>query len=968
MGFNEANTVQAAIIGRMVGVGWNHIPGEALDRHVSDVFLKNDLRAALIRLNPEIAQHPERADQVIGEIEKQLQEADGLLSANEVMTQWLLQRRSIRYQGQPRVGEAVRLVDFDNPTANTWIVADEVSYPRLHGGRRLDVVGYLNGIPLVIGEAKTMVREGVDWLQAVKDLRDYQHQLRPLFAPNLLMFACDGRQFRYGALGADASGYMRWGPVHDEHSDRTVSFNRCLDQAAQLLAPAQILNVLRHYVLYGTDLDGERAYIHKILPRYPQVEACDLLLERAADPTKKQALVWHHQGSGKTLLMAFTARRLWEGPQFTNPLVLAVLDRVDLVEQMASQFHSIRLPFERVSDIATLRSMVDGGQSGLIVTTIHKFKDLQATNPASNVFVLVDECHRTQEGKLGAELKAALPQAHRFGFTGTPVSDKDHDTRENFGLKTDNANTWALHHYSVEQSLADGMTLPIHIEPHMISGAVDQEVLDSDYDQLADDANWDDDTKERVSRRASTAVRILSAPERVNRIADDIVDHYLSHIEHLGYKAQVVVFDRRLCVQYERAIRQRLAARDSIVETAVVMTASGKETEYLPYNLAPEQEAQIKARFRDHRDPLKILIVTAKLLTGFDAPVEGVMYVDKPMRLHTLFQAIARTNRCWTNPDTGQVKDRGLVVDYIGLGYEIKRSLLQDYGGPIWTGSRDELHRIYDERLAELARPLPKWTAGYDPAQWMQDAHEALQEGSAQTEFREQYRTLASLVRFLKDDPYLRSSAGLWRNISDLATSLQPEDMTGLLMDLYGVQIAEMIDRSVSTTDLQTVGATPAVDLATINDLQADREPIERAEIDSPEALLELLDRPGPNSGPFVYTRTLSQRLQQLLDRQIETIAQAAEFMRELVGSAPAPATETLSGFMARLPIQGSTAQLAKIAQEVDEVAATALGDNWVDSKAQRRAVERKIKIILRKQKLNDDGLVEAILQYVVRS
>jgi type I restriction enzyme R subunit len=349
--------------------------------------------------------------------------------------------------------------------------------------------------------------------------------------------------------------------------------------------------------------------------------------------------------------MAFAAAKLRQLTAPDAPTILIVLDRLELTEQIGSEFASVGLPTLKVAETKEqLSRLLKEDVRGIIVTTIFRFAGAGMLNNRSNIVVMVDEAHRTQEGRLGQDMRDALPHAKFIGLTGTPISTTDHNTWAMFGEADDPEGV--LNHYSVERSIADGATLPIHIETRLVDFHIDKESLDQAFAELAEAERLDEHETGMLAKRASRVDQLLSAPARVDAVCTDIVNHYRAKVEPLGLKGQVVVFDRGLCVTYWEKISALLGPGQ---EAAVVMTlVKDDPQEWDKSRLDREQEARVKDRYRDPNDPLKLVIVTAKLLTGFDAPIEGVMYLDKPLRAHTLFQAVCRTNRRWTNPHTGQ--------------------------------------------------------------------------------------------------------------------------------------------------------------------------------------------------------------------------------------------------------------------------------------------------------------------------
>lgn len=358
----------------------------------------------------------------------------------------------------------------------------------------------------------------------------------------------------------------------------------------------------------------------------------------------------------------------------------------------------------------------------MIITTIYRFAEAGLLNERENIVVMVDEAHRTQEGRLGLDMRAALPNAKFIGLTGTPISTDDRNTWAMFGDPDDPEG--ALNHYSVERSIHDGATLPVHVETRLVNFHFSAEALQKAFDDLAEEENLTDEEKDKLAAKASHISVVVRDKDRIEAICKDIVEHYRARIGPLGLKAQIVAYDRATCVAYYDAISQMLEPGEEC--TVVMTTSKGDPQEWERWNLEREEEATIKNRFRDINDPLKFVIVTAKLLTGFDAPIEGAMYLDKPLRAHTLFQAICRTNRRWTNPLTGQQKLHGLVVDYVGLGKELAKALMTK-STSIPGQNQEDVEVLLSELMAEVANTVARFESVDRSALIFNQIHDAQQ-------------------------------------------------------------------------------------------------------------------------------------------------------------------------------------------------------------------------------------------------
>jgi type I restriction enzyme R subunit len=733
-----------------------------LDRAIGDVFCAPVLHDALVRLNPEIHQDHLR----VMEIDRKLQSVvrscynDGLLSANQEFYRWLSGRQGHSYIGDSNTYR-VRLIDFDTPENNVFQVAREVSFRTPTGKTyRYDIVLFVNGMPLVVGELKSPVDKNTPWSKGAAEVTNvYQKESPEFFVPNLFSFATEGKEFRYGAIEQDPSEWMPW--LSTTAEDPPIGINAVLGGMSRLLNPKMLLLVLENYILYR---QTSRRGVEKIVPRYPQVEAVESILIRARDTSKKQGLIWHHQGSGKTLVMAFAAARIRQDPAMDGATVLAVFDRIDLVQQAQYEFSSVGLDnIHAANNRQELRQMIANDTRGIILTTIFRFDDAGVVNDRSNIIVLVDEAHRTQDGDLGSEMRHALPNATFIGLTGTPISVQDRDTWTSFGDSSDPDSV--LNHYSVERSIKDGATLPIVVDTRHIAMTFDGETLDRAFDSLVEEFEIEDEGKKELLKFREVRKAVTEAAPRVNAICQDILLHYRSRVAPLGLKAQIVVSTRAMCDIYYRVLSDMIQEDE---EAAVVISPNkDDEAELREWERTSSEELAIRNRFLDPHDNLKFLIVTSKLLAGFDAPLEGVMYLDKNLKGHTLFQAVTRTNRRYTNKDTGQEKRFGLVVDYVGIGKELVDKI---EGG----GSKKKDFNDTDDLFEKLTEHINTCETIIDGTDDLQEAKDALtNDTDTLLDFKENYLTAEGIYEFLSPHALLADVKSNYRFLSQVYNALR---------------------------------------------------------------------------------------------------------------------------------------------------------------------------------------------------
>ncbi len=516
-----------------VGLGWRFVPGAALQRAETDVLVEPDLRAALIRLNPEIAADPDRADLVIYRLRaiELSVTGTGLVGANEAFTTWLRGEMTMPF-GPNGEHTTVRLVDFDDLSANHFVVASEVTFKSPE--KRFDLVLYVNGVPLVVGEAKTPARPAVSWVDGAAQVHDdYEQSVPAFFVPNVFSFATEGKTFRFGSIRMPLD---LWAPWREDagsaaSAPRPQGLAEVREAVRELLRPEVVLDILRHFTLFATDKKHRKI---KVICRYQQYHATNVIVWRVATGQIKKGLVWHFQGSGKSLLMVFAAQKLRLTPALANPTVLIVVDRVDLDTQITATFNAADVPNTVTADTGEeLRRLLGQGSRKVIITTIHLFGAAPPNlNRRENIVVMVDEAHRTQEGDLGARMREALPNAFLFGFTGTPINKRDRNTFWAFGAPEDAGGY--LSRYSFEESIRDGATLPLHFEARLLGLRVDRSAVDAGFAAMTGHLTEDD--RAELSQQAARLAVLFKTPERITALAADIVAHFRAKVEPNGLR------------------------------------------------------------------------------------------------------------------------------------------------------------------------------------------------------------------------------------------------------------------------------------------------------------------------------------------------------------------------------------------------------------------------------------------------
>ena len=682
-------------LGYAVLSGPDIAPGEAAAERESydQVTLVGRLQEAIGRLNPQI---PEEARE---EALRKVLRADspGLVASNRAFHRMLVDGVEVEYRVDDGVrGDAVRLVDFDDPERNDWLVVNQFTVAEGQINRRPDVVVFVNGLPLAVIELKNAADENATIWTAWSQFQTYKHQIPSLFMYNEALVISDGVEARVGTLTGEREWFMPWRTVEGDDLAPTAM------PQLQVLVPGifekrRFLALVRHFIVF--DVNG--AEVQKKIAGYHQFHAVRKAVEttiRASRPEgdKRCGVVWHTQGSGKSLTMAFYAGEMVLHPAMENPTVVVLTDRNDLDDQLFGTFcrcqELLRQEPQQADSRTGLRRLLRVAAGGVVFTTIQKFMPDESgdtfplLSDRRNIVVIADEAHRSQydfiDG-LAKHLRDALPNASFIGFTGTPIEAADRNTPAVFGEY--------ISIYDIQQAVDDGATVPVYYEARLAKiGLSEQErpKIDPDFEEVTEGEEVEQ--KDKIKRKWAQLEAMVGTEERVALVAEDIVKHFEARLEAMDGKALIVGMSRRICVDlYNAVVKLRPEWHhedDDKGGLKVVMTGKVSDpVEWQQHIRNKPRRAALADRFKDPGDPLKVVIVRDMWLTGFDVPCLHTMYVDKPMRGHGLMQAIARVNRVFGD------KPGGLVVDYLGLAYELKKAL-KDYteGGGRGDGVVDQ--------------------------------------------------------------------------------------------------------------------------------------------------------------------------------------------------------------------------------------------------------------------------------------
>lgn len=978
--FNESSTVEELIINAISGhdslsstisvnadkvsnARWRYVPAEELARTTSDVLIEGMLSEALIQINPEISAQPDRAEEVIHRLRAIIQgvQSDGLVRSNEHFSEWLRGAKTMPF-GENNEHTSVKLIDFDHLDNNQYIITNQWSYPAKDGGKRLDIVLLVNGIPLVIGEVKTATRPSITWLDGASDIHDFYEQSIPqMFVPNVFVFATEGKCYRYGSIRMPLE---IWGPWHTQDNKAEGSLADVQRSIISMLKPTVLLDILQNFTLFATDKKHRRI---KIIGRYQQYEAVNLLVDRVASGFPKKGLIWHFQGSGKSLLMVFAAGKLRMHPKLNNPTVLIVVDRIDLDTQITATFNATDIP--NMVGAATrqdLQSMLAKDLRKIIITTIHKFAEAEdVLNVRDNIIVMVDEAHRTQEGGLGRQMRHSLPNAFLFGLTGTPINRNDRNTFWAFGAEEDNQGY--LSRYSFQESIRDKATLPLHFEAIDVKLHIDKEAIDEAYKNITDDLS--DQDRDDLAKRAAKMAVLIKSPARVKAICEHIVNHYKTKIEPNGFKAQVVTFDRECCVLYKQAIDDMLEPEASAI---VMHTQGGKSDDYNDFKLAKDQEEKLLDRFRDASDPLKILIVTSKLLTGFDAPILQVMYLDKPMRDHNLLQAICRTNRPYPN------KTHGLIVDYLGVFDDVAKVLdFDEKAIQRVITNIEELKRELPEQLSKCIKYFPNVDRSIGGYEGLIEAQNCLPTNEIRDGFAGEYSVLSRIWEALSPDPFLGDYQRDYKWLTQVYESVKPSSGNGkLLWHALGAKTIELVHENVHLETVRDDLETLVMDAEVMQGILDAKDPNHK----SKEIEIKLIARLRKHINNPIFV-ALGERLEKLKTKHEQGLINSLDFLKMLLdiakdvlqaekGVDPIDERQKAKTALTELFVEmknGKTPVLIeRIVEDIDEVVRVVRFPGWQDTRAGEREIQKALrKIIYIKYKIEDQDLFDKAYSYI---
>jgi type I restriction enzyme R subunit len=917
----EAATVQFPLVRHAVDAGWTFVSEEeALARRGGEdgLFFNGELRAALLRLNPGVVTE-ENVASVIAEIEA----APPTIEGNKQILEWMRGQRTIFVAAEKR-SRNVRLIDFDAPLApgrNIFHVTVEWAFrQQWKKGNRPDVVFLVNGVPVALVECKNPKLKGA-MEKALVQLRRYEKETPEMLVAPQVFNLTHLIEYFYGVTwNTERKGVFNWRhdyagakaglateyeqkeskPPHTSDGERAGETLLLAAEGPPAERPPsyaehvrtffdreRFLTLLREWILFYTKDDE----LKKTVLRQHQTRAVVKVVERCLDPAKTRGLVWHTQGSGKTFTM-ITAARLLLSRQSTDmvPTVLLVVDRNELegqlagwVERLLGEISQAGIAVEKAYRRDRLRELLAADFRGLIITMIHKFDGMPARiTTRKDFFVLIDEAHRSTGGDLGNYLMGALPAATFIGFTGTPIAktEKGEGTFKTFGLQDADG---YLDKYPIVESIRDRTTLRLRHSLAPSEMLLDDRLLESEFLALAETEGVSDiDDLNRALDRAVNLKTFLKADHRVAKVAAFVAKHFKENVEPLGYKAFLVAVDREACAKYKQALDRHLPPECS----QVVYTKSPNDVVERPLvaelQLDETAEKAVRKTFPKPGTQPQILIVTDKLLTGYDAPILYCMYLDKPMRDHVLLQAVARVNRPYEDA-RGVEKPCGLIIDFVGVLKDLKRALAfdsEDYTGVI-EGLDVLLGRFRELMDGPAQRYLQKATGKGRDAQLESLLYETLFRKEAREAFTELFKEIETLYEILSPDPGLANDIEPYNRLADLFAMMQAAygQTTSFIGELAN-KTAALVQQNAQAHGLDRLSKTVDFDEAALAALRVRKGPDEEKVIN----LVRSLQKDDATKEPHLIS--IAERaagVMEALDERQASTRQALEQLEALM-------------------------------------------------------------------------------------
>ena len=845
----------------LLNLGWQHInPDEALRLKGGEtgIVFREVFVSQLQKFNPDFM-NSEMAEEIV----KKIESVPATIEGNFTVWEYLKGLKTVFVPSEKR-GRNVKLLDTENLNNNVFQVTDEFKFTNGIKTIRLDIVFFINGIPVLFVETKSSDKiEGMS--EALEQVKRYHRECPELLAV-LQIYALTHiiRYYYSGTWNTSERFLFNWKEESGgdfEHLVKTF-FDR-----------ERVVKLLIDFMMFTRQDDA----LQKVILRPHQMRAVRKILERAEHPAKRRGLVWHTQGSGKTYTMIVAARKIMENPLFENPTVIMLVDRNELESQLFANITALGIGNVEVTESKEhLKELLSRDRRGLIVTMIHKFEGIPANiNTRKNIFVLVDEAHRTTGGKLGNYLMGAIPNAVYIGFTGTPIDKTQYGKGTFVTFGKDDPPKGYLDKYSIVESIEDGTTVPLYYTLAPNELRVEKELLEKEFLNLAEAEGVSDiEALNKVLEKAVTLKNMLKNKERVAKVSAYIADHYKKYIEPMGYKAFVVAVDREACTLYKEELDRYFPPEYSKV---VYSPFYNDPPELAKYHLLESDEIKIRKAFRKSNELPKILIVTEKLLTGFDAPILYCMYLDKPMRDHILLQAIARVNRPYEDSD-GRKKSSGFVLDFVGIFDNLEKALAFDSKDV--EGIVKDIQVLKEKFKEEIKSGKEKYLTlikGKRQDKAVEAALKRFLDEEERQEFYKYFKKLSDLYEIISPDNFLRPYLDDYETLLRMYKIVRENYERGILLDrMFTRKTALLVQRHTSCSAIK-----PTLDICQINEETLRR--IEGSKASDTEKIFNLIksiektaDQIG-NTSPYLVS-----------------IAEKAEFLVEQYKSRQKNTQETL--------------------------------------------------------------------------
>ena len=970
--FNEENTVEQMFINAAGKCGWIYVEPQFVPRLPDEVLVVQWLMEALLALNPIT---PEQAEQVIYKLRACItsgSSSDELITANDKFRKLLFEENSYPFGEN---GDNINIRFFaktDDAYKNRCIVTNQWEYPRKskEGGKRLDFVYVINGIPMIIGEAKTPVKASVTWADGAADIMHYQKSIPEMFVPNIFTFASEGRELQYASIGCPVD---KWGPWFADEERKHGTLEDTEHNYVSLMTPERLLDIYRFYSVFTGTSGGKKI---KIVCRYQQYLGGEAIVQRVLSTYTngsgpRKGLIWHFQGSGKSWLMVFAAQKLRRQEVLKAPTVVIVDDRIDLEDQITGDFTRAEIPnIDSISSKQELEEKIH--QRKILITTIFKFGDLndgEVIDDRDNIILLMDEAHRTQEGDLGKKMRTALPNAFFFGLTGTPINRNDHNTFACFGAEEDKYGY--ISKYTFQNSVEDKATLELNFKTVPVEMHLDNANLQKEFDELTDQISEED--KNELVRRTSVEA-FFTAEKRINDVCKYIVTHFREYVEPTGMKAQVVVYNRECCVKYKKALDALLGTDD---QTTIVMHTSGdKADDYKAYKRSRDDEKKLLDQFRDPLSPLKFVIVTSKLLTGFDAPILQCMYLDKPMKNHTLLQAICRTNRTYN-----ENKKCGLIVDFVGVFEDVAKSLAFDEETvKTIVKNIDEIKGLIPTFMQQCIEFFPGVDRTIGGWEGLTAAQQCLKDDQVKTSFGRHFARLNKAWEIVSPDSFLTAFQNDYTWLAQVYQSVRPVSGGNLIWTLLGAKTIEIIHRNIETIDIGTPLEDLVVDSDVIDTVLEDEKAREKKIVEI-EKMLRL--RLGEHKGDPNFKK-FAEKLDELRERMAQNLISSIDFLKQLLVLAKdlleeekkkdepqdkrAKARAALTDLFQSIKTEETPIIVEQVVNDIDNEVVNIVRqfNDAFQSVTARREIKKKLRSILWvKYQIKDNDVFERAYQYI---